>query len=161
MLTPQRAQELLAYDRLSGALTWKNARGSRAAGSLAGCLRHDGYVLLRIDGVRYPAHRVAWLLHYGAWPCGGIDHINRNPADNRIENLRDVSRAGNQQNQQRAQRTNTVGKLGVSPSPKSTGYRARIFVKGKEKHIGVFDTPDEAHRAYIKAKRKHHPTGVL
>lgn len=55
----------------------------------------DGYLILKIKGKQYKAHRIVWLLNKGYYPEKEIDHINRNRKDNRIENLREVDRITN------------------------------------------------------------------
>lgn len=130
-------------------------RRARRAG-----LRLGFYVYLTVDEQRYKAHRVAWALHYGEWPKGAIDHINGDGADNRIANLRDVDTRTNQQNQRRAKSNNSTGWLGVYFAPK--GYRRKRFRAGIARGdgtywtIGYFATAEEAHAAYVEAKRKLH-----
>lgn len=53
----------------------------------------DGYLILKVKGKQLKAHRVAWLLNNGDFPKSELDHINRNRADNRIENLREADRS--------------------------------------------------------------------
>ena len=84
-----------------------------------------------------------------------IDHINGNPSDNRISNLRLCDRNINLQNQRKAQKHNKLGVLGVSKYGNS--YRAQIHVGTKVKYIGSFKTPEEAHVAYLECKRELHP----
>lgn len=57
-----------------------------------GSLDKDGYLILKIKGKQFKAHRVAWLLVHGDFPKSELDHINRNRTDNRIENLRESNR---------------------------------------------------------------------
>jgi len=63
-----------------------------------GSFDKDGYLILKIKGTHYKAHRIVWLMHNGEFPKGEIDHINRNRTDNRIENLRVVDRKTNANN---------------------------------------------------------------
>ncbi|MDD0156969.1 HNH endonuclease signature motif containing protein, partial [Shigella flexneri] len=74
---------------------WKKKLSARGAvGKVAGTISY-GYNAINIDGVRYFAHRLAWLYVYGEWPKQEIDHIDRNRRNNAISNLRDVSRVVN------------------------------------------------------------------
>lgn len=75
--------ELLCYDEGTGLLHWKVSRGRVRAGDLAGTSNGRGYIIVRVDGKIYPAHRIAWFLKTGEWPTGVIDHINRDGEDNR------------------------------------------------------------------------------
>lgn len=152
--------ERLAYDAKTGAFTWRVAPAPRfAVGSRAGSLNSNGYVVIRCAGRLYHAHRIAWLFSYGFWPDGDIDHINGNPADNRLNNLRDVSRSVNQQNLRRARRDNATGLLGVKRA--RNRFEARINVGGRYVHLGTFDSPHAAHAAYLAAKRQHHEGNTL
>ena len=97
-----RIRELLAYDHVSGLLTWRWSGHGVTCGEEAGSIdRKTGYRRVRIDGHNYQAHRVIWLLVTGAWPKVQIDHINTNRADNRFENLREASGSENQWNKHR------------------------------------------------------------
>ena len=156
-LEASRLREVLTYDQITGVFTWrtqtsKNSR--RIAGELAGCPDNQGYLRIQIDGKSYRSHRLAWLYVYGEWPTCHIDHVNGCRSDNRIVNLRDTTREVNLQNQRKAVCTNKVGLLGVSVSGKS--YRASIRIDGVKRHIGVFETAQLAHQAYVQAKRQHH-----
>ncbi|HEY7299159.1 MAG TPA: HNH endonuclease [Xanthobacteraceae bacterium] len=103
----------------------------------------NGYRRICIAGVHYGAHRLAWLYVYGRHPAGQIDHINRNPADNRIANLRESSPQENALN--RAWRSRP-GIRGVRQ--RGSRWYARIRICGKECPLGVYDTPAEAVAAY-------------
>lgn len=87
-------KKAFSYNADTGELT----RLDRRNGS--GSVDVYGYLILKIKGRQYKAHRVAWYLHYGEFPCGVIDHINGNKLDNRISNLRDVSQLENNRNAQ-------------------------------------------------------------
>lgn len=66
-----------------------------------GCLDKDGYLIIKVKGKQFKAHRIIWLLNYGDFPKGEIDHINRNKLDNRIENLRESNRKEQNNNKEK------------------------------------------------------------
>jgi len=158
-LTQARLQELFSYNPVTGELTRKVSRSSNAkAGSVAGAFDSDGYVRIFIDGHRYGAHSLAWMWCHGEWPTKQIDHINGIPHDNRISNLRDVSIEHNQQNKHRAQANNkSSGLRGVALRVNTGKWQASIVVNRKKKHLGLYLTPEDAHVAYLAAKRVLHP----
>lgn len=148
-----RLRELLNYNPATGVFTWRVKPNRRIAiGSEAGCLDPAGYVRIRVDGKQTHAHRIAWCYVYGSWPVGDVDHINGQRTENHIANLRDVSRTVNNQNQRAARGSNPY--LGVSRMKKRWG--AWITNARKSQYLGTFDTPEEAHAAYLAAKRKLH-----
>jgi hypothetical protein len=151
-LTAEQLRELLDYAPETGLFYWREARGSVAAGSEAGTLHTGGYHMIRIDGAAHRAHRLAWLHVHGEHPIGEIDHINGNPADNRIVNLRQCSHAQNTRNV--ARRRNRWGFKGIYRH--RSKWRAEITVNGRRIHIGVYSTPQEAADAYDEAARLHH-----
>lgn len=154
-LTKERAAELLAYDPLTGLLTWKVRVGQRGlAGQVAGGLNARGYVYVGIEGRGYFAHRVAWLLHYGVWPTTQIDHIDCDKTNNRITNLRDVAGTVNIQNQHAPRANNKLGIRGVSKNSK--GFQAEILTDGVRQYLGTFATPEQAQSAYLRAKKEQH-----
>jgi hypothetical protein len=156
-LTAQRLRELLSYNPETGAFTWKVANGSRAkVGAVAGTTNYHGYVLISFCGKQRPAHRMAWLYMHGEWPAQDIDHINGDRADNRISNLRCVSRSVNMQNQRKPRSNNNSGLLGVSWVASRQLWVAQINIFGKQTHLGRFRDKDEAHEAYLAAKRQLH-----
>jgi hypothetical protein len=154
-LTSQRLRELLHYDPETGAFTWLATAGKARAGGRAGDALSHGYNRIGIDGHVYLAHRLAWFYVYGIWPSGEIDHINGNRIDNRMVNLRDVPRRLNRENLRSARSDNQTGVLGVAKNGKSS-WQARIKVNGVRHSLGTYGSPEEAHQAYLKAKRKLH-----
>lgn len=115
-----------------------------------------GYIFAKIPsvGVR-PAHRIIWKLVYGKDPDQVIDHIDGNPSNNRIENLRDVSPVKNAQN-----RVNTKKKyLGVTIKGRES--QAIICRDKKVYDLGMFDTPEEARDAYLAAVKEYNETGTI
>lgn len=160
-LSAAEARQLLAYDADSGALTWL-AKGKKRAGvgKIAGYVHRTlGYRYICIEGTRYLAHRLAWLHMTGAHPLGDIDHINGDKSDNRARNLREATRSQNMQNTYDARSGNKCGFLGVSAHGR--GWRAQIKIAGKSIKLGTFETPELAHAAYVDAKRRLHPAGML
>ena len=158
-LTAQRLRELLDYEPGTGLFRWRmrvGRYGRIPAGSTAGGLDSNGYVLIRVDGKRYGAHRLAWLHVHGEWPNGEIDHVFGVKHDNRINQLRCVSLAVNQQNIRRPRKTNTSGYLGVSWHRGTSRWVAQMWINGKNTTLGYFSTAEAAYDAYLSAKRAHH-----
>jgi HNH endonuclease len=89
IITRTRLKEFLHYDPETGVFTWlvKPCRNI-LAGSIAGNVMNEGYVMVKIDRKNYKAHRLAWLYVHGTFPPDQLDHINRGRADNRLCNLR-------------------------------------------------------------------------
>lgn len=154
-LTQQRLKEIFYYDPASGA--FQRLKGKKKVGTYD----RDGYVKIRVDGKCYRLHRIAWLYIYGELPKNEIDHIDGNRANNSINNLRDVDRSTNQQNQRKARKDNISGLIGVTYCKDIDKYKSRIKIKGATKHLGLFNSSHEAHDAYLKAKRLYHAGGVL
>lgn len=155
--TAQRAREVLDYDPLTGAFTWKAKHSQMKAGDRAGYQMPIGYREIRVGSERHYEHRLAWLFVHGRWPYGQIDHINHSRNDNRIANLRDCTHAENHQNLP-MKRTNSSGFIGVSRDKRKGWWRAQITVNYRNKCLGRFRTPEEAHAAYLEAKRRLHPS---
>lgn len=139
-----RPRSMFSWDR-----GWRNAN-SRCAGKPVNLHRHDGYECFWwTAGRRQRAHRIIWLLTYGEYPSADIDHINGDRADNRLCNLRDVSRAVNARNS--AMRTGTrSGINGVCAQGKR--WCAYIRIDGHRTRLGVFDRKEDAAAARRKAE---------
>lgn len=156
MLTRERLCELLEYDPETGAFTRLIGRSgpNARAGDVAGCDNGAGYIRIYVDGAAFKAHRLAWFYAHGEWPSE-IDHINGDKADNRLCNLRPVTRSQNRMNVA-AYRSNKSGYRGVSFYKPTQRWKAQIQVDGRKKSIGYYGTPEEAHRAYCEASRVLH-----
>ncbi len=155
------ANETWLYDPDTGEIKWKNPSKFRRKNLVAGYTGKNGCKSIRFNGFLYLSHRIAWLLYYKKWPTYEIDHINHNKADNRICNLRDVTKSTNMENLIKAKTSSATGKLGTFFDKKLGRYRAAITTNRKSKHLGCFDTADEAYAAYIEAKRRIHAGNTL
>lgn len=160
-ITQERLFEALSYDPESGDFKWKKKVNRRVVvGSAAGGLhRSTGYWRLAIDGVNYKAHRLAWFWTFGVWPDGEIDHIDCDKTNNRIGNLRDVSHLKNMQNERMARRNSSTRLLGAFANGKK--FQAKIRVDGVQRYLGTFDVAEQAHAAYLSAKREWHVGSTL
>jgi hypothetical protein len=158
-LTAERLRELLDYDPATGVFRWRvdrhcgKGRVSAKAGDIAGGIDGHGYHRIGIDGVRHKGHRLAWLYVHGELRKG-LDHRNRDCADNRIENLRPCNQSQNMANGAR-RITNRSGFKGVSWSASNKGWVAQIVVRGKAHYLGTFADPAAAHAVYARAATEH------
>jgi hypothetical protein len=146
----------LTYNSETGLFTWP--RTNDVAGSLA----RDGYRKVCVDNKIFNAHKLAWCLVYGKMPTQALDHINGVRDDNRIANLRLATPSENAQNK----RSSPAGKrtkapLGVTFHKKCQKYQAQIMVGGCSHYLGLYETPEDAHAAYLAAKRNLHPFADL
>jgi excinuclease UvrABC ATPase subunit len=143
----QRISELFRYDEETGSLYWKINRGRRGKiNTVAGNLNPSGYVHVRIDGILYKAHRVIYALAYLKSHILEIDHIDGDRSNNRLGNLREVSRSVNTQNTKARGTWKWQGR-----------WKAQIMANYKKISLGSFDTEEEAHQAYLAAKKIYHP----
>jgi len=150
MISHARLLELLHYSPTTGTFTWRVSRGNQVRrGDRAGCL-HEGYWQIKIDGTLYYSHKLAWFYVHGVWPEEEIDHKNGTPPQNPIRNLRPASRCQNMWNR-KMPCSNTSGFKGVSFYRRNGKYRAQIMQFGKKKHLGYFDTPEQASAVYVAA----------
>ena len=156
MLTQERLKELLHYDETTGFFTRRVDVGTRGkAGGVAGCVRNDGYIHLKVDGRLCLAHRLVWLYVHGEFPPADIDHANRIRADNRISNLRLATRAENNTNS-KTHSTNTSGFRGVSWNKGEGKWRAYAGLNRKQHHLGYYPTAEAAHEAYDAFARQNY-----
>ena len=138
-LTQQRAMQVVAYDAETGELRWLVASSPKARhhvyrpGDVVSGRQSQGYIALWVDGRKYLAHRVAFLIAHGRWPAGDVDHVNGNKTDNRIENLREATRVQNNGNTKLAQ----------------------ISIENQCRYLGIFETKEQAGEAYAKAAQEH------
>lgn len=152
-------EALIEYRPATGRFHWlverRGYHGGVKPGDIAGTLK-DGYIQIIIDQRIYAAHRLAWFLMTGAFPPKGreIDHINRNRADNRWENLRLVTRSQNNMNAG-LRSDNKSGQKGVGRRKDTGKWYARVTVQRRIILLGHFGSYDEAVAARRAAERRY------
>lgn len=118
------------------------------AGYVAGTVNPAGYVQIQYDRHIYYAHVLAWAFSKGRWPTTLLDHRERDKADNRMHMLRPLCKQGNGLNRSEPNKNSRTGVLGVTEAKGK--FRASLC----KKHLGTFDTIEEAKAAYDAAKAR-------
>ena len=137
------------YNPETGEVTWAKSPGRGCPiGKRAGCLRYDGYLIVRFQKTNYYLHRVIWAITHDEWPKELIDHIDKNRQNNKLSNLRQATKKENQRN--RTSATNTSSQyLGVCYHIRNKKWQAQgIGPDGKNVYLGQFETEVEAADAY-------------
>lgn len=121
---------VLDYEPATGLFRWNAVVGKKRSmlGTVAGTKHPNGYIRIRMCRKNYYAHRLAWLYVHGTWPARRLDHKNGDPADNRIENLREATASQNSANSKRRS-DNTTGFKGVVIH--QGAYAASVQVNGR------------------------------
>lgn len=153
-------EKSFSYDRETGLLYWR-ARDDRRpqwngrfAGQRAGGPSPShGRIVVNLGRRLVLAHRVIWKMVHGEDPPLDIDHIDGDPTNNRLSNLRLATKHQNLRNAKR-HRGKALPK-GVTLDKKRGNYRANIYIAGRQRHLGNFDDPAQAHAAYCAAAREH------
>lgn len=157
MLNQKILKSVLHYNPDTGVFTWVvRTSNSVKVGDVAGGLSR-GYICIRVNNKIYKGHRLAWLYMTGCFPIDQIDHKNGARHDNRFCNLREATRSQNQHNVFKPTANSTSELRGVSYRKDCEKYVAHIGVDGINKYLGLFNTPEEASAAYLKAKKIYHP----
>jgi len=160
-VTQEYIRSLLDYDPETGDFTWKERPrdmflgtspenvnrvwrrwNNRYSGKTAGSVGRHGYWFLAINNVKQRAHRLAFLYYHGVTPKY-IDHIDHDPMNNRIVNLRGVTHRENLMNQ-KMRKNNTSGVMGVYFRNDISKWAAQIAVKNKVIALGTFDDKNDA-----------------
>lgn len=149
-MTYELCRKLFTYDPATGRMARNYTTSSRAIkGQLVGCKNAHGYLVVRVGDTLYYVHRLAWLWMTGEWPSHTIDHINRDPSDNRWENLRDVTHSDNHHNRH--------GVSGVYWAARDKVWVASIAYMGVKTHIGQHKDRAIAEKMYADHKQRFLP----
>lgn len=141
-------RSVLTYNSQTGVLKWNGRDRWHRKGQIAGTPGPKGYLYLSVGGVRYQAHRVAYMIYTGKLLKGEIDHLNGIRTDNRWANIKDGSHRDNMRNMA----IHRKGKLPGATLIKASGkWRSSISCFGRKIHLGTYDTEAEAHIRYLEA----------
>lgn len=149
MITQEELKEYLHYNKETGVMFRNTDTPKLNPLFPLGSVATNKYLLINFKGKRYRAHRLAWLYVYGAFPCGQIDHINGNRIDNKISNLRDVSRGENSKNK-KIYKSNSSGVSGISWDKRSRKWSVNI----KNKSIGSYSCKLDAVATVIRCRKE-------
>lgn len=153
MISQSELKNRLHYEPSTGVFTWLSpVNGAVKKGAKAGCLHKSGRVYIRLLGSTYYAHRLAFLYMTGDIP-DLVDHINREPADNRWENLRSATHSQNCCNRKRASNS---GIPGVNWHKKTKKWRVQLVFRGLYLHLGYYGDIELAALASSEARAKYH-----
>jgi hypothetical protein len=130
------------FDYKDGHLFWKIQTHKTLVGGRAGHSKKDGYRVVTINRINHFEHRLIYTWHRGGFNSN-IDHIDGNPSNNNIENLRLATPLQNSRNR-KTSKNNTSGKKGVSFDKKANKWRVYIGLQGKVKILGFFENFDDA-----------------
>ena len=162
-LTQEYLLKRLSYDPETGIFVWllyhDSLRHDQYAGKQAGTVLNSknhkiNYLQIKIDGRRYKAHRLAFLYMTGKLPTDGVDHRDGNGLNNRWMNIRVANNMQNSWNRG-LHINNKVGLKGVIFFKRNGRFRAQIVICGKKKHLGMFATANDAHKAYVIAAKNN------
>lgn len=141
--------------RDNGTLVWRVSRqgGKAQAGQVAGYSRPDGYALVGVCGKRWLVHRVVYAMWHGKMP-EVIDHIDGDPSNNRIENLREATNSKNQHNRKIDPR-NKLGVKNVQWHARDKIYAVRMKINGRVRSIGYDKDLEFAELLATMAREKY------
>ena len=144
VLTQEEVRQHLDYDPETGELRWRVRRGGRRVGRPAGAARKThSRIVIGINGKKYLAHRIIWLWVYGYFPENVIDHIDRDPSNNKLSNLREVSQLCNMRNS-KIDKRNKTGVTGVFWDEKNGKWLSNIRLADKTKYLAYCSDFTEA-----------------
>lgn len=149
MLGPDNVRDI--FDYKEGSLIWKQKISDKVVvGAVAGFL-DGGKRRVSVFRSKYLVSRVVWLWYYLKWPTNDIDHIDRDPTNNKVENLRDVTRSVNLLNRSVRNKRTLEG-----VTARDGGFVSSIRTCEGTKYLGFFHSPEEAHKAFSEAHVRVH-----
>ena len=153
----QQVRLVWGCDPDKGTMWWIQRGRARKLGKHIGHSQEDGrgYLIHDYRGKRYYMHHLVWAWVHGRWPIGVIDHINRDPSDNRICNLRETTQARNLVNKP-VRHTSTSGRKGVYLDPRDGRHYAYLDFEGRRISLGGFDKAESAYEARICAEFRYY-----
>jgi hypothetical protein len=150
MITQELVKELFHYR--DGELYWKTANHKTDTHTAVGSISSNGRKIVWVLKKSMLVHRIIFLYHHGYLP-EFIDHIDGNPINNKVENLRPATRTENNRNA-KIRKDNTTGVKGVYPQ--QGGFVAHTRINGKLRYLGWFKTVEEAAIVVKQARELHH-----
>lgn len=155
-LTQSELKKHLSYDLESGIFTRIfSASSSVKIGDVAGCIGSERYTHISVAGIKYAAHRLAWLYVHGVWPHLYIDHKDGVRSNNKFANLRECTVTENLRNRKQL-KNNRSGFKGVSWQKQRGKWKVQARLDGKKLNLGYFDNLEQAGAAYQNFARKNH-----
>ena len=157
IITYDELKRQFSYNKETGLFTRLVSTSSRVKVGEANGWLSKGYVNFQINGLRFKAHRLAWLYEYGYLPENEIDHIDRVRHHNWISNLREVSRQCNMRNTGNL-KSNKSGVKGVYFEKQTKKWRANLKVNGIKYHFGRhFNFKDAVMARWLAEKKYNFP----
>lgn len=153
MLTQEKLKDILWYEKDTGEFIWKVDYSNVSRFDTAGYVDDKGYRKIEINHKPYFAHRLAWLYEYGEFPNGVVDHIDRNPSNNAISNLRIATRSQNAFNRP-ASKNNKLKRKNIYE--RKGKFMVQLRVNYKLMHFGTFEDLELAELVAIEAREKYH-----
>ena len=166
LMNPEYLHKCFSYDSNTGRLTWrerprehfKGGAGwhnfnNQFANKIAGVQKNDGRYEIKLDGKSFKAARIVWAMQTNTAIFGAIDHIDGNPANDRLSNLRVVSAAQNARNRSNLS-NNSSGIRGVTWHVPSSKWWARVTFNNKTISLGLYSSISDAAKIVIETKQK-------
>jgi hypothetical protein len=135
------------FEYSDGKLFWKINKGKALAGDMAGTKARNNRIYVSVDGKKLLVHRIIWFFHHGECPQF-LDHIDGNPLNNYIKNLRPATKSQNAMNR-KVRSDSLTGVKGIMKKGKKFG--ASIYLNNKPVYLGTFETAELAKAAYAQA----------